>query len=206
MSARNLGKEEREAATGSGLRSQQWFGAEGKTGFMHRSWLRSEGLPDDSFRGRPVIGIANSWSELTNWKIHLRAPAEHVKRGNWQAGGPGLAPRPPETLPKTAMRAAMGPDHDIFQCGHMAEQTNILKGAGYSHFRHLMRPQADNRLSAKGDPAPAWRKNAGNQVEKIEDGRQDDLSDYSGNKDYNDDKHSILAHQIIILALNADDQ
>lgn len=87
MSARNLGKEERESAGGSGLRSQQWFGADGKTGFMHRSWLRSEGLPDDSFRGRPVIGIANSWSELTSCNIHLRALAEHVKRGIWQAGG-----------------------------------------------------------------------------------------------------------------------
>lgn len=69
------------------LRSQHWFGAEGKTGFMHRSWLRSEGLPDDSFRGRPVIGIANSWSELTSCNIHLRLLAEHVKRGVWQAGG-----------------------------------------------------------------------------------------------------------------------
>jgi dihydroxy-acid dehydratase len=75
-----------KGADGS-LRSQQWFGAEGKTGFMHRSWLRSEGLPDDSFRGRPVIGIANSWSELTSCNIHLRALAEHVKRGIWQAGG-----------------------------------------------------------------------------------------------------------------------
>ncbi|MBN9238993.1 MAG: dihydroxy-acid dehydratase [Micrococcales bacterium 70-64] len=72
---------------GDGLRSQKWFGAEGKTGFMHRSWLRSEGLPDDSFRGRPVIGIANSWSELTSCNIHLREVAEHVKRGIWQAGG-----------------------------------------------------------------------------------------------------------------------
>ncbi len=69
------------------LRSQQWFGAEGKTGFMHRSWMRSEGLPDDTFRGRPVIGIASSWSELTSCNIHLRALAEHVKRGIWQAGG-----------------------------------------------------------------------------------------------------------------------
>ncbi|PDQ35990.1 MAG: dihydroxy-acid dehydratase [Candidatus Lumbricidophila eiseniae] len=84
MSARNLGTQGREA---SGLRSQNWFGAEGKTGFMHRSWLRSEGLPDDSFHGRPVIGIANSWSELTSCNIHLRALAEHVKRGIWQAGG-----------------------------------------------------------------------------------------------------------------------
>lgn len=76
-----------EREWGVGLRSQRWFGAEGKTGFMHRSWLRSEGLPDDSFRGRPVIGIANSWSELTSCNIHLRALAEHVKRGIWQAGG-----------------------------------------------------------------------------------------------------------------------
>ena len=104
MSARNIGAEERRAEQeaserlqndsqpttndwGEGLRSQKWFGAPGKTGFMHRSWLRSEGLPDDSFRGRPIIGIANSWSELTSCNIHLRALAEHVKRGVWQAGG-----------------------------------------------------------------------------------------------------------------------
>ena len=69
------------------LRSAAWFAAEGKTGFMHRSWLRSTGLPDDSFRDRPVIGIANSWSELTPCNVHLREIAEHVKRGVWQAGG-----------------------------------------------------------------------------------------------------------------------
>ncbi|WP_375389270.1 IlvD/Edd family dehydratase [uncultured Amnibacterium sp.] len=69
------------------LRSASWFEAPGKTGIMHRSWLRSEGLPDDSFHGRPVIGIANSWSELTPCNLHLRELAEHVKRGVWQAGG-----------------------------------------------------------------------------------------------------------------------
>ena len=69
------------------LRSAEWFQAEGKTGIMHRSWLRSEGLPDDSFEGRPVIGIANSWSELTPCNLHFRELAEHVKRGIWQAGG-----------------------------------------------------------------------------------------------------------------------
>jgi dihydroxy-acid dehydratase len=69
------------------LRSQAWFGDPGKTGFMHRSWLRSEGLPDDSFDGRPVIGIANSWSELTPCNAHLREVADYVKRGVWQAGG-----------------------------------------------------------------------------------------------------------------------
>jgi dihydroxy-acid dehydratase len=69
------------------LRSAAWFAATGKTGIMHRSWLRSEGLPDDSFEGRPVIGIANSWSELTPCNMHLRELAEWVKRGIWQAGG-----------------------------------------------------------------------------------------------------------------------
>lgn len=72
----------------SDLRSHEWFGAEGKTGIMHRSWLRSEGLPDDSFTGeRPVIGIANSWSELTPCNLHFRDLAEQIKKGIWQAGG-----------------------------------------------------------------------------------------------------------------------
>lgn len=84
MSAKNLGSTH---DWGEGLRSAKWFGADGKTGFMHPSWMRSEGLPDDTFRGRPVIGIANSWSELTSCNIHLRVLAEHVKRGIWQAGG-----------------------------------------------------------------------------------------------------------------------
>jgi dihydroxy-acid dehydratase len=70
------------------LRSAAWFAAEGKTGIMHRSWMRSQGLPDDTFTGeRPIIGIANSWSELTPCNVHLRELAEHVKRGVWQAGG-----------------------------------------------------------------------------------------------------------------------
>ena len=71
----------------STLRSAGWFDAPSKNGILHRSWLRSEGLPDDSFSGRPVIGIATSWSELTPCNAHLREVAEHVKRGVWQAGG-----------------------------------------------------------------------------------------------------------------------
>ena len=71
----------------SGLRSAGWFQAPSKNGILHRSWLRSEGLPDDSFDGRPVIGVATSWSELTPCNAHLREVAEHVKRGVWQAGG-----------------------------------------------------------------------------------------------------------------------
>ena len=76
-----------EAFARAPLRSAAWFAAPGKTGIMHRSWLRSEGLPDDALDGsRPVIGIANSWSELTPCNLHFRELAEHVKRGVWQAG------------------------------------------------------------------------------------------------------------------------
>jgi dihydroxy-acid dehydratase len=54
---------------------------------LYRSWLRSEGFTPEVFDGRPVIGIANSWSELTPCNLHLRGVADAVKRGVWQAGG-----------------------------------------------------------------------------------------------------------------------
>ncbi|MFL6644227.1 MAG: IlvD/Edd family dehydratase [Paraburkholderia fungorum] len=56
-------------------------------GFLHRSWMKATGVGDDSFRGRPLIGICNSWSELVNCNVHLRGVAEAVKRGVLQAGG-----------------------------------------------------------------------------------------------------------------------
>jgi L-arabonate dehydrase len=69
------------------LRSRNWFGRQDLDGLVHRSWLKSEGFSDVVFDGRPVIGIANSWSELTNCNAHLRQVAEAVKRGVWSAGG-----------------------------------------------------------------------------------------------------------------------
>ncbi|WP_249347184.1 IlvD/Edd family dehydratase [Microbispora sp. H11081] len=69
------------------LRSQEWFGAEGRNGFIHRSWMRNQGFADDVFDGRPVIGIASTWSELTPCNAHLRDLAESVKRGVWESGG-----------------------------------------------------------------------------------------------------------------------
>src|SRR5205809_394800 len=69
------------------LRSRNWFGRNDLDGFVHRSWLKTEGFSDLVFDGRPVIGIANSWSELTNCNAHLRIVAEAVKRGVWAAGG-----------------------------------------------------------------------------------------------------------------------
>ncbi len=68
-------------------RSAAWFGKTDKDGFVHRSWMRNQGLPDHVFDGRPVIGICNTWSELTPCNAHFRQIAEHVKRGVWEAGG-----------------------------------------------------------------------------------------------------------------------
>src|ERR1700754_2722870 len=69
------------------LRSSEWFGGDGKNAFMHRSWMKNQGLPADQFDGRPVIGICNTWSELTPCNAHLRDIAERVKRGVYEAGG-----------------------------------------------------------------------------------------------------------------------
>jgi dihydroxy-acid dehydratase len=69
------------------LRSAAWFGKVDKDGFIHRSWMRNQGLPADVFDGRPVIGICNTWSELTPCNAHLRTLAERVKRGVWESGG-----------------------------------------------------------------------------------------------------------------------
>jgi L-arabonate dehydrase len=68
-------------------RSQEWFGRSGKDGFLHRSWIKNQGYPDDMFDGRPVIGICNTWSELTPCNGHFRELAEYVKRGVYEAGG-----------------------------------------------------------------------------------------------------------------------
>jgi L-arabonate dehydrase len=67
-------------------RSAAWFSKLDKDGFIHRSWMRNQGLPADVFDGRPVVGICNTWSELTPCNAHLRTIAEHVKRGVWESG------------------------------------------------------------------------------------------------------------------------
>ena len=69
------------------LRSRNWFGPRTLDGLMHRAYLRADGFSDLAFDGRPVIGIANSWSELTHCNAHLRQVADAVKRGVWSAGG-----------------------------------------------------------------------------------------------------------------------
>jgi len=69
------------------LRSQAWFGRKDKDGFIHRSWMKNQGLPQHLFDGRPVIGICNTWSELTPCNAHFRELAEYVKKGVYEAGG-----------------------------------------------------------------------------------------------------------------------
>src|SRR5919201_4461936 len=73
--------------TAQPLRSRNWFGRQDLDGFVHRSWLKAEGFSDHVFDGRPVVGIGNSWSELTNCNAHLRQLADAVKRGVLSAGG-----------------------------------------------------------------------------------------------------------------------
>ena len=68
-------------------RSSLWYGNRDRDGFIHRSWMKNQGFPDHAFDGRPIIGICNTWSELTPCNSSLRDLAEGVKRGVWEAGG-----------------------------------------------------------------------------------------------------------------------
>lgn len=74
-------------SNGEVLRSHAWFGPRNLEGFLHRAGLKSQGWSEESFAGKPVIGIANSWSEATHCNAHLRTVAEHVKRGVIASGG-----------------------------------------------------------------------------------------------------------------------
>lgn len=69
------------------LRSRAWFGREGKDGFIYRAWMKKQGIPAYELQGKPIIGICNTWSELTPCNSHLRDLAESVKRGVLEAGG-----------------------------------------------------------------------------------------------------------------------
>jgi L-arabonate dehydrase len=85
------------------LRSQYWFGLKDKGGYIHRERLRNQGYPDEVFQGKPVIGIATTWSELNPCNVSLKQVAESVKRGVWEAGGFPLE-FPAMSLGETVMR------------------------------------------------------------------------------------------------------
>jgi len=84
-------------------RSAEWFGKTDKDGFHHRSWMKNQGLPHHLFDGRPVIGICNTWSELTPCNAHFRVLADRVKRGVYEMGGFPLE-FPVMSLGETLMR------------------------------------------------------------------------------------------------------
>ncbi|HQU48120.1 MAG TPA: IlvD/Edd family dehydratase [Casimicrobiaceae bacterium] len=69
------------------LRSEGWFGVHDRDALVHRSWMKNQGFPHDLFIGKPVIGICNTWSEVTPCNAHFRELAEHVKAGVLEAGG-----------------------------------------------------------------------------------------------------------------------
>ncbi|HPN57721.1 MAG TPA: IlvD/Edd family dehydratase [Chitinophagaceae bacterium] len=69
------------------LRSHDWFGRKDKDGIIYRSWMKNQGMPPDWFDGRPVIGICNTYSELTPCNAHFRDFAESIKKGIIEAGG-----------------------------------------------------------------------------------------------------------------------
>ena len=91
------------AGNGRKLRSSGWFGGHDMHGFIHRSWMKNQGFAAENFEGRPVIGIANSASEVTPCNAHLGRVAEAVKRGVWKAGGFPLE-FPTMSLGETVMR------------------------------------------------------------------------------------------------------
>ncbi|KHK98730.1 dihydroxy-acid dehydratase [Microbacterium mangrovi] len=68
------------------VRSQGWYGGDGRDPYIHRAWMR-RGVPDHAFDGRPQIAIANTASDLTPCNMHLNEVAEYVKQGVWEAGG-----------------------------------------------------------------------------------------------------------------------
>lgn len=85
-----------------GLRTEAWYGGDGKDAFIHRAWMR-RGLPDSAFRQRPHIAIANTQSELSPCNMHLNEVSDHVKRGVWEAGGVPLD-MPVVSLGETQLR------------------------------------------------------------------------------------------------------
>jgi dihydroxy-acid dehydratase len=90
------------------LRSYHWLGRDDLRSFGHRSRLRQFGYDRADWAGKPVIGILNTWSEINACHGHLRARAEDVKRGVWQAGGfpielPAMSLAEPFVKPSTML-------------------------------------------------------------------------------------------------------
>jgi L-arabonate dehydrase len=102
------------------LRSRAWFGRKGKDGFIYRAWMKNQGIPDYEFENKPIIGICNTWSELTPCNAHFRELAESVKRGILEAGGFPVE-FPVMSLGETLMKptAMLIPQPGQYGCGRI---------------------------------------------------------------------------------------
>jgi len=112
-------------------RSAEWFGKNDKDGFVHRSWMRNQGIPSHMFDGRPVIGICNTWSELTPCNAHFRVIAEHVRRGVLEAGGFPTEKRPfaPHVTLVRNVRHDAVPDTGADEVTHWQAGSFVLAGS-----------------------------------------------------------------------------
>src|SRR5919107_482854 len=69
------------------LRSHRWYGATDLRSFGHRSRTAQMGYDAADYRGKPVIGVINTWSDINPCHTHFKERVEDVKRGIWSAGG-----------------------------------------------------------------------------------------------------------------------
>jgi len=83
----HMSNESPSQKTPDDLRSARWFAPDDVRALGHRARVKAMGWADNDFRGKPVIGILNTWSDLNTCHSHLRERAEKVKQGVWQAGG-----------------------------------------------------------------------------------------------------------------------
>src|SRR6266540_3777577 len=129
------------------LRSRNWFGRQDLDGFAHRSWLKTEGYSDLVFDGRPVIGIGNSWSELTNCNAHLRQVAEAVKRGVWSAGGFPLE-FPTISLGEVLMKPTTMLFRNLMVMGTASTMASMVEALGMTLPGNAAIPAPDSRRLA----------------------------------------------------------
>jgi dihydroxyacid dehydratase/phosphogluconate dehydratase len=69
------------------LRSHRWYGADDLRSFGHRSRTAQMGFDGADYRGKPVIAILNTWSDINPCHTHFKQRVEEIKRGVWSAGG-----------------------------------------------------------------------------------------------------------------------
>jgi dihydroxy-acid dehydratase len=116
------------------LRSHRWLGVEDLRAFGHRSRLRQIGYDAEDWRGKPVIGIVNTWSDINQCHTHLRARAEDVKRGVLQAGGfpielPAISLSEPFVKPTTMLyRNFLAMETEELLRSHPIDGTVLLGG------------------------------------------------------------------------------